>query len=315
MNIYRGIDDFDIPRCIVTLGMFDGVHRGHLHLIDELRSLGRDLNLPTTLLTLWPHPRFVLKGDYTHVRLLTTMDEKLELLEKTGVDNVMVLPFTTNLAAKTADHFVRDVLVEKLHASHFLMGYNHHFGSDRLTTEEQMGVCRMRGLTCSIGQAFVLEGNVKCSSSEIRKLLSEGDITTANMLLGREYSITGTVVHGDGIGHKIGFPTANLDLNEPYKQLPGDGVYVAIAEFDGYCQTAVVNIGIRPTLGATEHRIEAHLVDFSAKIYGRIVTLRFVSRIRSEVRFSVLDELESQIRKDIMEAKRVVEKTCEEKKY
>lgn len=303
MEVHKGIIDFSVDASVVTVGMFDGLHMGHRQLIGELVMKAREKGLPSVVVTFWPHPKVVLTGDYGHIKLLSTLDEKIELISELGVDHLVIMEFTKRLADMTAQRFVKEVLIGRLNARHFVIGYNHHFGSSKQTTEEEVEICRSEGLECTVGGQYVSEKYGQCSSSEIRTYLSVGDMGAVGELLGRRYSLCGTVIHGDGIGQKIGFPTANIDVGDRYKMMPGDGVYAALANFDGTWRQAVVDIGTRPTVGGETHRVEAHLIDFSSKIYGRIMELSFCSRIRDEKRFSMLEELESQIVKDVAEAR------------
>lgn len=285
--------------------MFDGVHKGHQQLISEMVSIAKRMQLPSVVLTLWPHPKTVLSNSY-NVSLLSTLEEKAEAIAQLGVDHLVVMQFSSRVAQLTPLRFVKNILLDKLHAQHFHMGFNHHFGAGHTTPEEQCQICEVAGLPCSMGAQYTDEVCGTCSSSAIREALSKGNISVATQMLNRPYSISGTIVHGDGIGHKIGFPTANIKIDEPYKLIPTDGVYAALINFDGVMRKAVIDIGIRPTLGATEHRIEAHIINFSAKIYGRKMTIYFFSRIRDEKRFSMLEELENQIVDDIASADQIL---------
>ena len=305
LEVHKSIDNFPIASCVVTVGMFDGVHEGHRLLLEELKREAAERGVPSVVVTLWPHPKYVLTGTYGSLRLLSTMEEKCELLSETGVDHLVVLDFTKRISAMSAMTFVREILIGKLHAIHFHMGYNHRFGSGKETLEELEAICKSAGLSCSRGSQYVTESQGSCSSSVIRDMLSRGDIEGARVLLGRPYVMSGTVVHGDAIGQKIGFPTANLCYEE-YKMLPMDGVYAAKVRLDTLVLDAVVDIGMRPTVHGTEHRVEAHIMDFSSKIYGRSITIFFFSRIREEKRFLMLEELENQIVKDVSVAKDIL---------
>lgn len=285
--------------------MFDGVHLGHAQLISELKAEAARRQQPSVVVTLWPHPKYVLTGSYSSIKLLSTLDEKVEQLESLEVDHLVILDFTQRIAAMSASTFVREILVGRLHATHFHMGFDHRFGSGKETLGDLELICHEAGLTCSRGTQYTAPDGSQCSSSSIRQLLSAGNVTIASELLGRPYSLTGVVVHGDGIGKKIGFPTANLKV-EDYKQLPLDGVYAAQVMCAGNILTAVVDIGVRPSFHGSEHRIEAHIINFSARIYDQTITIKLISRIRDEKRFYMLEELENQIVKDVAEAQKVV---------
>ncbi len=306
MQIHKGIENLPTDGCVVTVGMFDGVHKGHQKLISELVGIAKQKQAPSVVLTLWPHPKTILSSNHTNVSLLSTLEEKAQAIAQLGVDHLVVMEFNNRIAQLTPLRFVKNILLDKLHAQHFHMGFNHHFGAGQTTPVEQCQICEIAGLSCSTGSPYTDEISGAYSSSTIRQALNSGNIDVATQMLGKQYSITGTIVHGDGIGHKIGFPTANLKVDEPYKLIPVDGVYAALINFDGTMRQAVIDIGIRPTLGATEHRIEAHIINFSAKIYGRKMTIYFFSRIREEKRFSMLEELENQIVDDIASARHIL---------
>lgn len=300
LQIYRQIDNVKFGECAVTVGMFDGVHKGHQKLISELVTIAKTKHLQSVVVTLWPHPKLVLgKGD---VALLSTLDEKAREIEKLGVDAFVILDFTKQFAMLTPTRFVREVLVGQLNARHFHMGFNHHFGSGNCTLDELQAICESEHLSSSRGEQFESAESGACSSSEIRRHLESGAIDAVCNLLGRPYELEGEIVHGDGIGRTIGFPTANLSVAEKSKLLPANGVYAAMALVDEKQIKAVVNIGMRPTIDGHEQRIEAHLLDFSEKIYGRKMTILFFSRIRDEKRFATLKELENQIVKDVEES-------------
>lgn len=305
MQIHRGIEyTFPFEECVVTVGMFDGMHRGHRQLIGELKEKSAEMKIPSVVVTLWPHPKVVLGGN-SNIKFLSTLEEKAQILESLGIDHFVVLNFTQRLASLSPSSFIREILIGKLHAKHFHMGFNHRFGSGSCSLDELESICKNEGLTCSRGSQYNSDQYGACSSSVIRDYLSNGEMKQVNELLAHPYSITGIVVHGDGIGQKIGFPTANLELDDKSKMLPADGVYAALAEFDGQVHRAVVDIGMRPTVQGKEHRVEAHLIDFFAKIYGRKMTISFFLRIREEKRFAMLEELENQIVKDIECAKAI----------
>ncbi len=285
--------------------MFDGVHKGHQKLIGELIEIAHRKRLQSVVVTLWPHPKMVL-SNHAYVQLLSTLDEKAKAIEALGVDHLIIMEFNKRVSQLSQVRFIREILKGKLNAQHLHMGYNHHFGAGKSTPEEQRQICESEGLACSTGEQYIDSENGVCSSSAIRDYIVNGNVDVAAQMLGRQYALTGTVVHGDGIGHKIGFPTANLKVNETYKLIPADGVYAAMIDFDGVMRPAVIDIGVRPTVGGTEHRVEAHIINFSAKIYGRTMTIYFFSRIRAEKRFSMLEELENQIVNDIVSAERIL---------
>lgn len=271
-----------------TIGFFDGVHKGHRYLLRELSRVAAERGLQSAVLTMDEHPETVLRG--TIKPLLTTSDERCDLLHQAGIDQVFTFHFDV-IREMTAVEFMR-FIHERYHVDVLLMGYDHRFGSDRLTEFADYEACAKQAGMALIPVPVAPEGEV--SSSKIRKALMEGDIERANAMLGYNYRLSGTVVHGNGIGHKIGFPTANIKP-EACKLVPAAGVYKAIR--------CVVNIGTNPTVGNKEVTIEAHLLDYSGEeLYGKTLTLEFERRIRAERKFDSLEELRKQIAEDIKNA-------------
>lgn len=306
MRIYSDINTLYSSDCVATVGMFDGLHCGHISLLDELKSKAKSLCLPTTVITIWPHPKKVLSGGDTDIKLLNTFDEKLKLFSATGIDNLVVLPFTREFASLTAERFITDFLIKKVHARFLLLGYNHHFGNSKSQPSDYIALCKILGLEAAYASQYFADNNIKCSSSEIRKYLSFGDVAQANKLLGYSYRVSGTVVHGDAIGRKINFPTANILLTDSDKILPANGVYATYASIGNNSYKSLTNIGLRPTIESGEHRFETHILDFKDNIYDREITVEFVDKIRDEAKFNSLEELENQIRRDVFRANETI---------
>ena len=271
---------------VVTTGFFDGVHLGHRHVLETLVSSARERGEEALVVTFWPHPRTVLQQDARDFRLLTSLEEKKALLLSCGVDRVEVIPFTRAFAALTAAEYL-DLLREKYGATLVVMGYDNRIGSDHRTAAELPGVVVVDEV-----------GNDSLSSTKIRKELEEGNVTGAAAMLGRPYGLTGVVVAGNRLGRTIGFPTANMQLYEPLKLVPGNGVYAVDVDVLGQKYRGMTNIGTRPTVGGTTRTIETHILDFDQDIYGLPMEIRFLRRIRSEVRFPSLDALRAQLEKD-----------------
>ena len=248
------------------------------------------------VVTFWPHPRAVLQLDARDFRLLTSLEEKKALLQSLGVDRVEVIPFTRAFAAMTAAGYL-DLLREKYGATLVVMGYDNRIGSDHKTAAELPGVVVVDEMGIPVMSSAV-ETSVSLSSTQIRKALEEGDVTGAAAMLGRSYSLTGVVVAGNRLGRTIGFPTANMQLYEPLKLVPGNGVYAVEVEVLGQKYKGMTNIGTRPTVGGTTRTIETHILGFDQDIYGLPLTIRFLRRIRSEVHFPSLDALRAQLEKD-----------------
>ena len=278
---------------IATTGFFDGVHLGHRLVIERLVSLARERGDESLVVTFWPHPRAVLQNGARELRLLTTLEEKKELLCGLGVDRVEVLDFSRAFAALTAEEYLRDVLRGRFGVTTLLVGYDNRLGSDRLTAGA------LAPIAADLGMELVeLPPYQSISSTKIRRFLEEGDIASAAEMLGYGYSLTGVVVAGNRLGRTIGFPTANMKLYEPLKLVPGRGVYVVEAEVLGKKYRGMTNIGLRPTVGGSSTTIETHILDFDEDIYGLPLRITFLKRLRDEVHFPSLDELKAQLEKD-----------------
>ena len=299
MEIYRGIDEIKfLKNPIVTLGGFDGLHRGHRKIIDHLVDTAAKDNTEALLITFYPHPRIVLGKDLSEFSLLTTIEEKIELLEKTGIHHLLIFPFTVEFSRLTAYEFTRDFLVNKIGVSKLVIGFNHHFGMDR-----EGNYLKLEHYAKEFG--FKVEeiseqilSDVTVSSTKIRKALFAGDISKANYFLGYDFSMSGTVVHGNHLGRTIGFPTVNLQKDDPFKLVPSNGVYAVKVFIGDIEKKGMTNIGIRPTLNLTEKTIETHIFDFNEDIYGKKIKISFVERLRDEIKFENIDLLKDQLKKD-----------------
>ena len=298
---------------VVTTGFFDGVHLGHRHVIETVVSSARERGEEAIVVTFWPHPRTVLQQDARDFRILNTLEEKKALLLALGVDRVEVLPFTREFAALTAEQYLQ-MLHDKFDASLIVMGYDNRIGCDQKSFKELEAYCflnpsdlRSSSLPTSLRAVGPLpfmwpraatgsgEQHASISSTQIRNALMNGDVATANEMLGYEYTLTGAVVAGNRLGRTIGFPTANMQLYEPLKLVPGNGVYSVEAEVLGVRYKGMCNIGVRPTVNGTGRTIETHILDFDQDIYGLPLTLRFLRRIRDERKFGSLDQLREQL--------------------
>ncbi len=285
---------------VITLGTFDGVHLGHRKIIAALLAKARTTGLRSTLLTFAPHPRTVVsKKDAAPVRLLTTTEEKLALLSELGLDSVIVIEFTKAFAALSPEDFVEQILLKEFGLAAMVIGYDHGFGRDRSGTLQTLSQLSVKhSFSVEVVEEFMLNGRA-VSSTQIRSLLSSGQLRDANTLLGSPYRLTGKVVEGEQRGRLIGFPTANLDLLDPLKLVPSPGVYVADALMNNAKYRAMVNIGYRPTVSTgTRLSIEAHILNFSGNLYGRLLTIQLLSRLRDEQKFPSLDALKAQLEMD-----------------
>lgn len=285
--------------CVATIGFFDGVHLGHRHLIEAVRKEAARQGLESTVVTFDRHPRQVVSSDF-QPSLLSTQEEKLQLLGKTGIDNCVVLPFDKEMASLSAREFMQAILAERLSAKVLFTGYDHRFGHNRsegFADYERYG--REMGMEVRRGDPYMLE-EVNVSSSVVRSLLSEGEVGLAARCLGYEYTLRGHVVGGEHIGTAIGFPTANVEVDDANKLLPADGVYAVRVSVphEGFSGPAMLNIGTRPTFNGTRRTIEAHIFNFSENIYGRNISVAFHEKIRGEQKFSSATALAEQLKRD-----------------
>ncbi len=281
-----------------STGFFDGVHRGHLAVINKVCTLAREQGCRSVIFTFWPHPRAVLQQDAAKFRLLTTLDEKRNLLLNYGIDEVVVLPFDKSFANQTTKDFFKNYLSDKYHVSTLVVGYDHRVGCDVNQTQQEMfEIARGLGINpVRVDEVSSDDKNPKISSTKIRELLLMGNVEQANSLLGYRYGLEGVVVEGLRIGRTIGFPTANIRLYEPLKVVPGDGVYSVWVDYSGKTYRGITNIGTRPTIGqGNERSIETHILDFNEDIYGLPLKIEFAGKMRNEKRFESLEELKTQL--------------------
>ncbi|HAZ57841.1 MAG: bifunctional riboflavin kinase/FAD synthetase [Bacteroides graminisolvens] len=298
MQIIDNIPDLPLEPCVATIGFFDGVHLGHRFLIEQVKELAKDKGLRSALITFPVHPRQVMKSDY-RPELLTTPEEKIELLKAQGVDYCIMLDFTVELSQLSALSFMKDILQQRYNVSTLIIGYDHRFGHNRSEGfEDYVRYGQQIGMNVYRAQACMID-DLNISSSLVRTHLLEGKIDLSTRYLGYNYSIEGVVVGGYRVGRTIGFPTANLDLRESNKLIPSDGVYAVRVEVKGCLYAGMLNIGYRPTLdNGSKKSIEVHILRFDEDIYDEKIRLYFVSRIRSEMKFSGLDELIAQLKRD-----------------
>jgi riboflavin kinase/FMN adenylyltransferase len=296
MKIYQQLTDFHPPHfSVVTSGTFDGVHLGHQKILGRLKELAERKQGETVLLTYWPHPRLILQPEDKSLRLLTTLSEKVKLLEEMGVDHLIILPFTKELSQMSSEEFIRDILGEKIQTKTLVIGYDHKFGKNREGSFEYLqSHSHLFGFAIEeISRQDVDDLGV--SSTKIRTALAQGDISTANKYLGRPYDLSGQVVKGQQIGRSLGFPTANIQIAEDYKLLPRDGAYAVHAEVNSIQYKAILNIGDRPTVDGQKKTIEAHLIDFEGDLYGQELRVNFQEFLREEKKFESLDALKNQL--------------------
>jgi len=303
VKIYYNIEDFqNVSFPVLTTGTFDGVHLGHKTILDKLKSVARENDGESVLLTFSPHPRIVLFPEQNDLKLLTTREEKIELLERYGVDHLIIHPFTKEFSRLRSVEFIRDLLVNQLQIKKLVIGYNHHFGRNREGSLEHL-------LECGPVYGFDVEeipaadiDNVNVSSTKIRKALNNGDLSTAKSYLGHDYSLAGEVVKGEGRGTDIGYPTANIQIDNPIKLIPANGVYAVYITVADTQYPAMMNIGVRPTVtensNSPDRTIEINIFDFDQDIYGEPVRVTMVERIRDEAKFDSVKELAIQLADD-----------------
>ncbi|GAB4135450.1 MAG: bifunctional riboflavin kinase/FAD synthetase [Bacteroidia bacterium] len=298
VKVYRDINSFPVDcKAVVTIGTFDGVHAGHRKILDRLKSAAERTGGETVVFTFYPHPRLVLFPDQP-LQLLNTQEEKIDLLEKSGIHHLVIQPFTREFSMMTHENFIKNILVDKLHSIMMVVGYDHHFGKDRGGSFENLRKSGVElGFEVEEIPAFEID-DVGVSSTKIRNALLSCDIKTANSWLGYSYRLSGTVVKGRQLGRTIGFPTANLLVDDPQKMIPADGVYAVYALTKDGKYPAMLNIGKRPTVDGMNRTVEAHILGYNTDIYGETLGIEFAERIRDEQKFSGLDELKNQIQKD-----------------
>lgn len=307
MKKYNSINEFQKKgNAVVTTGTFDGVHLGHRKIISRLREIAEQQGGETVVLTFYPHPRMVLHPDDHGLKLLNTLEERISLIEKLGVDHLIVQPFTKEFSEQSSPEFVNNILVNTLGVKALVIGYDHHFGKDREGTYRELErLAPVCGFVLEEVKEEIVNG-VAVSSTKIRRALVEGNVSYANELLGYEYMLTGTVVKGDGVGRKIGYPTANIVPQDKFKLVPADGIYAVQIKIDEQRFNGMLYIGNRPTFGKTQHMIEVNIFDFEKDIYGKDIIVYFRKRIRDDERFSSPEELSGQLANDKLDAIKIL---------
>jgi riboflavin kinase/FMN adenylyltransferase len=289
----------ELRNSAVTIGFFDGVHLGHQTIIQELVSIAKAQNTKSVIITFWPHPRMIIGSDAHMLKLLSSLTEKLNIFEQLGVDAVLTIDFDPNLAQLPAVDFVQNIMVTCLKVNTVIVGFNHSFGKNGEGNYMLLKQFEAKGLLRAIQvDPFALNG-IQISSTKIRQLIEQGNLELANAMLGRPYQITGTIEGGQQIGRSIGFPTANILPNDNTKQIPAQGVYAVWVLYQKTAYPAMLNIGIRPTIGdGLSETIEAHIIDFNKNIYNEEVSVLFQKKIRNEMRFSSIEQLKEQLAHD-----------------
>jgi len=299
MRVFRDLNDLpEFTNSVVTIGTFDGVHRGHQKLIERIKLLAEQTGGESILVTFHPHPRIVINPEDKSLRLLNTIDEKIALLEKYGVDNLIIVPFSRAFSDQSAEEYISDFLVKNFHPKNIVIGYDHKFGRNRSGDFKLMEEMKLQyGYQMEEITKETLD-DIGISSTKIRQAITEGDIKLANELLGNNYTLSGTVVRGLQNGRKLGFPTANIQVNDEYKLIPKTGIYAVYVYYGGVKYTGMLSIGYNPTFDGKVQTIEVNVLDFNRDIYGENLTLEFIDFIRNEKKFDSLDALINEIKND-----------------
>lgn len=296
--IRENLQDYNSTKpSVITIGTFDGVHIGHTKIINQLITISLKNNLTSILLSFFPHPKMVLQND-NELKLINTIQEKEGLLNSLNLDYLIIKEFTKDFSRLSALEFVRDILVNKLNAKHIIIGYDHHFGRNRTANIEQLkefGELYDFKVTEILAQDI---DDIAISSTKIRKALINGEIKLANKFLGYNFFFNGDVVHGNNIGKTISFPTANIKVDQPYKLIPKNGVYIVKTIIDNQTTFGMMNIGYNPTFNGKQKSIEIHFLNFTKNIYHKNLTIEMIMRIRNEIKFNSVEDLKKQLEQD-----------------
>ncbi|UAB84922.1 bifunctional riboflavin kinase/FAD synthetase [Zunongwangia sp. SCSIO 43204] len=298
MKIHKGANAFKSDKpTVVTIGTFDGVHAGHKKIINRLVDSAQANNLESVILTFFPHPRMVLQKE-SGIKLINTIEERTDILEQTGIDHLVIHPFTMQFSRLTANEFVRDVLVEKLKAKKVIIGYDHRFGRNRTADIEDL---KKFGEELDFEVEEITRQDVEevaVSSTKIRTALEEGRVEKANTFLQHPFSLEGEVVRGRGLGKEFSYPTANINITEDYKLIPKNGVYVVRSKIEGKTYFGMMSIGTNPTVGGTSRTIETFFFKLDKDLYGKRLKIDLLIRIRDEKKFNSVNELKIAMRQD-----------------
>jgi riboflavin kinase/FMN adenylyltransferase len=317
MKVYYSIDTIPaFEKAVVTIGTFDGVHTGHKRILEQLKQEANRIGGETVIITFHPHPRKVIITGQPAIHLINTIDEKIELLEKNGIHHLVIVPFTDEFSRQTPEEYIEQFLVQKFHPHTVIIGYDHRFGKNRTGDYKLLEQYSARlGFNLREIPAHLINDNT-VSSTRIREAVLKGNIDTANTLLGYDFFFEGTVVDGNKLGRTLGYPTANLRIENEEKLIPGDGIYAVQADIRGrkpeaggqtaHVLSGMMSIGIRPTIGGTDRVIEVNIFDFNEDIYGATLRVYVKKYLRSEVKFNSLEALKDQLAKDKEDTLRVL---------
>ena len=309
MKVYTDTSEIvKIKNAVVTVGSFDGLHKGHIRIFEKVLELSNKDNGTSFVITFEPHPRSVISKDFD-LKILTSLEEKKEVLKKIGIENLMVINFTKEFSQLTSEEFIKQFIIEKIGASDMVIGHDHKFGKDRLGDEKKLReVGKMYNLDVTAVPPEMLDGEI-ISSSKIRNALFAGDIEKAGLLLGRNYTLSGIIVKGMQRGRLLGFPTANIQPDDEKKAIPMNGVYIVKCLLEDETHFGIMNIGFRPTFENKHELIpEVHILNFDRDIYGKYFKVEFLKRLRNEKKFESKEDLIHQIEADKIEAQKFIEK-------
>ena len=302
MKKINGVDNFSINSpTILTLGTFDGVHKGHQKILKKLKTEAKKDNLKSVVLTFFPHPRTVLNPDFP-LKLINTIEERSNLFEKSGIDILITHPFDKNFSELSPDEFVKNILVDKLNIKKILIGYDHRFGKNRTAGIMDLKSFGLKYNFQVIEISVEEQNKVSISSTKIRNSVEKGNLSKAKSYLGYDFSLKGKVIKGNAIGRTLGFPTANLNIEEDYKLIPKKGVYLISTQLDNKVVFGMMNIGVKPTLDLKKETIEVNLFNWNKNLYGKVIKVFVMEYLRGEKKFDSLNDLKNQIELD--------EKTC-----
>ncbi|MEJ7560844.1 MAG: bifunctional riboflavin kinase/FAD synthetase [Pedobacter sp.] len=299
MKIYNHFSEFKkLDNAVVTIGTFDGVHFGHQKIIRRLCELAKSTGGESVILTFFPHPRLIIDPENQQLKMINTIEEKAKILAALGVDHLIITPFTRDFSNLSPSEYIKEILIDTIGVKHTIVGYDHRFGKDR-----QGSMADLQKFASIYG--FEIEeipeqdiNDVAVSSTKIRTALLDGDVALASSYLGYNFSIHGRVIKGDKIGRTIGFPTANIFVEETYKLIPSDGIYAVTVELSGVTYKGMAYIGQRPTINGMTRNIEVNIFDFDQEIYGQLITMNFLKFLRHDVKFTGLDALKDQLHAD-----------------
>jgi riboflavin kinase/FMN adenylyltransferase len=307
LKYYSSLEDFHYDgHAVVTIGTFDGVHAGHRKIIQRLKEIAAEKGGQTVVLTFYPHPRLVLQPDDNDLKMITSLDERSSLLEEYGIDHLIIREFDTGFSRIGATEFVRDILVQQIGMKTLVIGHDHHFGRNRegsYRTLEELAPIYGFDLE-EIPEQVINE--VAVSSTKIRKALLGGQIAEANELMGHDFVLSGMVVTGDKMGRQLGFPTANIQIEDPYKLIPADGIYAVQADCAGKHLKGMLYIGHRPAMKGIDRRIEVNLFDFEGDLYSQPITVSLKARIRGDQNFDDLAQLQRKMEEDRLHATKLL---------